>query len=140
MFKNYLKIAIRNLLKNKIYSGITILGLSLGFICCMLIMLQVRDELSYDKFIPNHEQIHRVVLERIYPDHRSFYAIIPDSYSEVMASEINGVEESVRLFSFGNSNIVEVGDQKLEENNLVAADSNFYRVFEFKLIQGTSAP
>ena len=138
MFKNYLKIAIRNLLKNKIYSGITILGLSLGFICCMLIMLQVRDELSYDKFIPNHEQIHRVVLERIYPDHRSFYAIIPDSYSEVMASEINGVEESVRLFSFGNSNIVEVGDQKIEESNLIAADSNFYRVFDFKLIQGTS--
>jgi putative ABC transport system permease protein len=137
MLKNYLKIAIRSLLKNKIYSGITILGLSLGFICCMLIMLQVRDELSYDKFIPNHEQIHRVVLERIYPDHRSFYAIIPDSYSEVMASEINGVEESVRLFSFGNSNIVEVGDQKIEESNLIAADSNFYRVFEFKLIHGT---
>jgi len=136
MFKNYLKIALRNLLKNKIYSGITILGLSLGFICCLLIMLQVRDELSYDKFIPNHEQIHRVVLERVYPDHRSFYAIIPDSYSEVMAAEINGVEESVRLFSFGNSNIVEVGDQKIEESNLIAADSNFYRVFEFELLQG----
>jgi len=138
MIKNYLKIALRNLSKNKIFSGITILGLSLGFICCLLIMLQVRDELSYDKFIPNHKQIYRVALERIYPDHRSFYAIIPDSYSEVMASEINGVEESVRLFSFGNSNIVEVGDQKFEENNLIAADSNFYRVFEFELIQGIS--
>jgi putative ABC transport system permease protein len=136
MFANYLKIALRNLLKNKIYSGINILGLSLGFICGMLIMLHVKDELSYDKFIPNHENLYRVALERIYPDHSSYYAIIPDSYSEVMAEEIKGVEESVRLFDFGNSNIVEVGDLKIEERNLIAADSNFYDVFKFEILQG----
>jgi len=123
-------------MKNKIYSGITILGLSLGFICCMLVMLHVRDELSYDKFIPNHENIYRVGLERIYPDHRSLYAIIPDSYSEVIAAEVNGVEESVRLFDFGISTSVEVGDKKIEESYLFAADSNFFKVFEFEMLHG----
>lgn len=138
MWKNYLKIAIRNLRKSKVYTAINVLGLTLGFICCMLIMLHVKDELSYDKFIPNHENIHRVVLERIYPDHSSYYAVIPSSYSEVFAAEIKGVEESVRLFNFGNSNIVEVGELKIEEPNLIAADSNFYKVFELEMIQGDS--
>ncbi len=138
MFKNYLKIAYRNLVKNKVYSSINIFGLTLGFVCCILIMLFVKDELSYDKFIPNHEQIHRVALERIYPDHSSFYAIIPDSFSEVFAEEINGVEESIRLFDFGNDLIIELGDQKIEEKNIIAADSNFYKVFDFEILQGDS--
>ncbi len=136
MFKNYLKIAYRNLLKNKVYSSINIFGLTLGFVCCILILLFVRDELSYDKFIPNHERIYRVALERIYPDHSSYYAIIPDSYAEVIAEEIKGVEESVRLFEFGDTNVVEVGDQKFEERNIIAADSNFYRVFDFEILLG----
>ncbi|MDP3473862.1 MAG: ABC transporter permease, partial [Algoriphagus sp.] len=51
MFKNYLKIAYRNLVKNKVYSAINIFGLTLGFVCCILIMLYVKNELSYDKFI-----------------------------------------------------------------------------------------
>lgn len=136
MFKNYLKIAYRNLVKSKVYAGINIFGLTLGFVCCILIILFVKDELSYDDWIPNKENIHRVALERIYPDHSSFYAIIPDSYSEVFAEEIKGVEESVRLFDFGNDLVIELGDQKIEEKFIIAADSNFYKVFEFEILQG----
>jgi putative ABC transport system permease protein len=138
MLKNYFKIAYRNLVKNKVYSFINVLGLTLGFICCMLIMLHVKDELSYDKFLPNHENIYRVALERIYPDHVSFYAIIPDSYSEVFAEEIKGVEESTRIFDLGDEFVVEVGDQKFEEKFGVAADSNFFRVFDFEILQGAT--
>lgn len=138
MLKNYFKIAVRNLLKNKVYSFINVLGLTLGFICCMLIMLHVKEELSYDKFLPNHENIYRVALERIYPDHVSFYAIIPDSYSEVFAEGINGVEESTRIFDLGNDFVVEVGDQKFEEKFGAAADSNFFRVFDFEILQGAN--
>ncbi|MBA4300505.1 MAG: hypothetical protein C0433_10450 [Cyclobacterium sp.] len=138
MFKNYLKIAYRNLVKNKFYSAINIFGLTLGFVCCILIMLFVKDELSYDQWIPNNGNIYRVALERIYPDHSSFYAIIPDSYSEVIAEEIKGVEESVRLFNFGNALIIELGEEKIEEKNVIAADSNFYNVFEFEILQGNA--
>ena len=138
MFKNYLKIAYRNLVKNKVYTAINILGLTLGFVCCILIMLFVKDELSYDRFIPNKENIYRVALERIYPDHHSFYAIIPDSYSEVIADEIKGVEESTRLFDLGDGFVLEVEDVKFEERFGAAADSNFFSVFDFEILQGAS--
>ena len=136
MFKNYLIIALRNLQKNKVYSAINVMGLTLGFICCILIFLHVQDELSYDDFIPNHEHIYRVALERIYPDHVSFYAVIPDSYSEVIADEINGVEEATRIFTLGNGAVFEIGSEKFEEDYAVAADSNFFNVFDFEILQG----
>lgn len=138
MLKNYIKIALRNLLKNKVYSGINIFGLTLGFVCCILMMLYVKDELSYDRFIPNHENIYRVALERIYPDHKSFYAIIPDSYSEVFAEEINGVDEATRLLTLGGEVVINVGDLKFEERYGAAADSNFFNVFAFEILQGAA--
>jgi putative ABC transport system permease protein len=136
MLKNYFKIALRNLQKNKIYTAINVLGLTLGFLCCMLIMLHVKDEMSYDKFIPNHEQIHRVVLERIYPDHRSFYAIIPHSFSEAIQEEVKGVTEATRIFYFGTGNIITYEDTPFEEDFIAAVDSNFYNVFDFVLLEG----
>lgn len=136
MFKNYLKIALRNLQKNKVYSIINVLGLTLGFLCCMLIMLHVKDELSYDKFIPNHEQIHRVALERIYPDHVNFYSIIPPSFAEVMQEEIKGVEEATRIFYFGRGNIISYEETSYEVDFLAAVDSNFFNVFDFVLLKG----
>lgn len=140
MFKNYLKIAYRNLLKSKVYSSINVFGLTLGFVCWILIMLYVKEEMSYDRFIPNHEQIYRVALERIYPDHISFYAVIPDSYSEVFATDLKGVEESTRLFDLGDANVVEIGDRKLEGIVAVAADSNFFNIFDFEILQGAVQP
>ena len=60
MFRNYVKIAFRNLLKQKLYSGINIFGLALGMACALLIGLWVRDELSYDRFLPNVEDVYAV--------------------------------------------------------------------------------
>src|ERR1700759_1796047 len=64
MFKNYFKTAFRNLARNKIYSFINIAGLSLGLACAMLIMLYVKDEVSFDKFHKNVNNIYRVVSQR----------------------------------------------------------------------------
>ena len=64
MFKNYLKIAFRSLLKQKIYSIINILGLSVGIASCLLIVLYVNNELSYDKFHENKDLIYKMALER----------------------------------------------------------------------------
>ena len=136
MFKNYFKIALRNLQKNKVYSSINVLGLTLGFLCCMLIMLHVKDELSYDKFIPNHENIYRVALERIYPDHVNFYSIIPHSFAEVIQEEVKGVEDATRVFYFGRGNIISFEDTPYEEDFVAAVDSNFYNVFDFVLLEG----
>src|SRR3982751_2464438 len=64
MFKNYFKIAFRNLYRNKVYSLINIAGLSLGLACAMLIMLYVKDEVSFDKFHKNVNNIYRIVSKR----------------------------------------------------------------------------
>ncbi|WP_373399358.1 ABC transporter permease [Algoriphagus halophilus] len=136
MFKNYIKIALRNLFKNKVYSIINVMGLTLGFLCCMLIMLHVKDELSYDKFVPNYAQIHRVSLERIYPDHVNFYSIIPHSFAEVIQEEVKGVSDAIRIFNFGAGNVITYEDTPYEEDYVAAADSNFFNVFDFVLLEG----
>lgn len=137
MFKNYLKIAFRSLFKNKVYSGINIMGLTIGLTCCILIALYIRDEASYDSFHSNGDDLYRMVLERIYPDHVSEYAIIPAGFSEVLASEITEIERTTRLVGFSNfSSTVEFEDLVFEESYTFFADSNFFSVFDFELIQG----
>ena len=68
MLKNYITITIRNLLRNRVYSTINIVGLSLGLACAMLIILYTKDELSYDRFHSNGPNIYRIVHNRLNPD------------------------------------------------------------------------
>ena len=137
MFKNYLKIAYRNLVKNKVYTVINIFGLTLGLTCCILIFLQVKDEVSYDKFWKDHQQVYRVALERIYPDHVNFYAIIPDGFAEVFKNEIPEVEDATRLFGSGDfANTILVNEDIYEEKLVVFADSNFFEIFPLRLLSG----
>ncbi|OOG76386.1 ABC transporter permease [Algoriphagus sp. A40] len=139
MFKNYLKIAYRNLVKNKVYTGINIFGLTLGLTCCILIFLQVKDEISYDKFWKDHEQVYRVALERVYPDHVNLYAIIPDGFAEAFKNEIPEVADATRLFSFGDfASTVQVGEDIYEERSVAVADSNFFEMFPIELLVGDS--
>ena len=63
MFKNYLTVAIRNLLRHRVYSVINISGLAVGMACCILILLLIQDELSYDRFHQKMDRIYRVVME-----------------------------------------------------------------------------
>jgi putative ABC transport system permease protein len=137
MFKNYLKIAYRNLVKNKIYTGINILGLTLGLTCCLLIFLQVKDEVSYDKFWEDQKEIYRVSLERIYPDHINLYAIIPDGFAEVFKDEIPEVVDATRLFTFGDfASMVQVDEDFYEERLVAMADSNFFEMFPIPMVAG----
>lgn len=137
MLKNYLKIAFRSLLKNKVYSVINIAGLSVGMACCVLILFHVQDELSFDNFHENGDRIYRVALERIYPNHVNNYAIIPSGFAEVFASDLPEVKQSTRLLGFPNfTNIVEYEDQMFEERYVFFADSNFFDLFQYDILQG----
>jgi putative ABC transport system permease protein len=60
MFKNYFKVALRNILKHKAFSVINVTGLAIGIACCLLILLWIQDELSYDKYHEDHDKIYRV--------------------------------------------------------------------------------
>jgi putative ABC transport system permease protein len=138
MFRNFLKIAVRNLLKRKGFTLINILGLATGMAVCLLIVLFIRDELNYDNFFDKGDRIYRVVCERHYPGRVTSYALIPLSIGEAIGREFPSVEQSTRLFNFlGNGNLyLRVGDKTFEESQVLGADSNFFKVFSCPLLEG----
>jgi putative ABC transport system permease protein len=140
MFKNYLKIAFRSLIKQRIYSIINILGLSTGIASCVLIVLFVTDEFSYDSFHKKADQIYKVVLERKYPNHSTNYAVIPHSYAEVMVRDFPEIEEAVRMGGPLENVVVNYKNHHDEvkqfEESIMAADSNFFGVFSIALVKG----
>ena len=111
MWSNYFKIALRSLAKNKSYTFINVLGLSVGLACCILILLHVRDEMSYDRFHEDSDRLLRMVLERQYPNYDTHYAVIPSGFAQVVAENIPEVEASARLVGFPDfASIVVRGD------------------------------
>jgi putative ABC transport system permease protein len=141
MFKNYLKIAFRSLIKQKVYSSINILGLAAGIASCLLIVMFVREEFSYDKFHNNADQIYKVALERKYPNHSTNYAIIPHSYADAIARDFGEVESVVKMSGQINNVVVSYQSatediKQFEENYVMAADSNFFDVFSIKILKG----
>lgn len=141
MLKNYFKVAFRNLTKQKVYTFINVLGLSVGIASCLLITMFVVDEFSYDKFHANAENIYKIALERKYPNHITNYAVIPHSYADVIARDFPEVEQTVKMSGNFNNVLVNYTNDKqelkqFEENFIMAADSNFFDVFSIKLLQG----
>jgi putative ABC transport system permease protein len=140
MFKNNLKIALRSLFKQKIYTFINIMGLAVGVASCLLIVLFVRNEFSYDKFFDEHDRIYRMSLERIYPNHSTLYSIIPLSYEEAAKRDFAEIEQSTNAFGFQNFTLTYKNERdeenQFDEDLVLAVDSNFFEVFSFKLIKG----
>jgi putative ABC transport system permease protein len=142
MLVNYIKIAFRSLLKNRVYSFINIFGLTIGIVSVVLIMMFVIHEYSFDKFHNNSDRIYKVTLERKYPTYNTFYAIIPHSYAEVMKKDFPEVESTTRLLGGGNNTtavtvLKDNGEEEIfDEAGLINADSNFFDFFDFKLIKG----
>ena len=141
MFKNYLKVALRSLLKRKVFTAINILGLATGMTVCLMIILFVRSELGYDSFEPNGDRIYRVVLERKYPDRSASYAIIPQSIGVAIQKEFPEVAANTGLLDISGKEalLIRIGEQRFEEKHVLAADSNFFRVFTMPLLAGDTS-
>lgn len=142
MLSNYIKIAFRNLVRNRAYSFINIFGLTVGIISVVLIMMFVSHEYSYDKFHKDYERIYKVTLERKYPTYNTFYSIVPHSFADVMVKDFPEVLSAVRMNDGGNNTtaITVIKDNNeeevFEETGIIQADSNFFEFFSFKLIKG----
>jgi len=141
MLRNYWKVALRSLLKRKGFTLINILGLAMGMAVCLLILLFIRRELSYDRFEANGDRIYRMVLDRKYPGRVTSYAIIPNGYATAVRRELPEIEASTGIQDFtGIDNmLVKIGDRRFEEQHVFLADSNFFRVFSVPLLQGDTA-
>ncbi|CAN5897627.1 ABC transporter permease [soil metagenome] len=132
MLHNYLKIAYRNLLRQKAFSVINIAGLATGMACSILILLWVQDELSYDRFHAHADRIYRVNTGMGGEN----MAISPPPLAPALVEELPEVENAVRLKLPFSEVLLSIGDAKFEEKQVVFADSSFLRVFSFPLVEG----
>src|SRR5206468_4299012 len=135
MIKNYFKIALRNLLRNKIYASINIAGLSIGLACAMLIILYVKDEVSYDRFHANVGNIYRVVSQSI--DKKGVKGrkdgITGYFQGPRFAQNIPDIQSFIRIQS--NSIDMKVGTE-IKSQDMLYVDSSFFSLFTFPLISG----
>lgn len=134
MFENYLKIAFRNLLKQKVFSLINILGLAVGITSCFLIYLYVHFEMSYDAFNTKADRIYRVVTDIKTPSDLLPVSYTPAPVAINMQKDFPEVESAVRIS--GQSFLVKKGNDKYQEKNTIMADSTLFEIFDFPLIYG----
>src|ERR1700733_1645782 len=131
MLKNYLKIAFRNIIRHRAYSLINISGLAIGMASSILILLWVQDELSYDRFHKNADQIYRITVSA-----SGFNAAVnPAGMPSGLQAEMPQIKNTVRL-SHISTDLFEVGTRKFEEKRVFYADSTFLEVFSFPLVKG----
>jgi putative ABC transport system permease protein len=135
MFYNYLKIAIRNIARYRIFSIVNILGLAFGIAISIIIYVFVRQELSYDKYHANHNRIYRVNT-RVEAFDASFKsAMTPYLMGETMKREIPEVEESARVL-IGSHKKVSHDDRQFSARNFYYTDQSFFRIFTVPIIKG----
>ncbi len=141
MFKSYLTIAFRSFWKNKFYSLLNIFGLASGVASCLLIFLFVSHELGYDKFLKDKEQIFRVVTAGKMGEEAGRLAVSGSIVGPVAKREIPGVQMFCRYAEVGvfKPTIVSEGERVFLEKSFSYADSSFFKVFSFNLLEGDPA-
>ncbi len=142
MLRNYFKIAIRNILKHKFYSAINISGLVIGIACCLLIFIYVKDELSYDRFHENADNLYRIGLHGKIAGQELYSTNSSVPVGSTMNNEIPGVESMTRINPIaraGSGIVFKFEDKIFSEKNIVYADSNFFQFFSFQLVAGDRA-
>lgn len=133
MFKNYFKTALRNLRRNKFYSFINIMGLSLGLACAMLIILYVKDEISYDRFHHNVNHIYRIVSTNFFDGKVHKDGVTGYLQGPRFTENVPGIEKFVRVQQ-GTEDIK--NGTEVKSQDLLYADSSFFNVFTFPLLHG----
>lgn len=137
MLKNNIKVAFRYLVRHKGYTFINVFGLAVGVACCILIMLFVRSEWSYDRFHSKADRIYRIWLDEVYEGSRFTNTTTPVPLAPAFQANIPEVEDVCRNYSFNA--LVKYGNNTFNEPiNMV--DSNFFRIFDFKILEGAQEP
>ncbi|UCE36358.1 MAG: ABC transporter permease [Thermoplasmata archaeon] len=135
MFYNYLKITLRNIKKHKGYSFINIIGLSVGMACCILILLWVQDELSYDKFHEHADEIYRVITHQQSAEGIQSAALSPPPLADYLVSGFPEIVNATRL-RIHNNWMMKTGNKKFMEDGIAFLEPSFFEIFSFPFIQG----
>ncbi len=135
MIRNYLLSLYRNIARNKFYSFLNILGLSIGIAAAIFILLYVQDELSYDKYNEKHERIYRIESDFTITGKHDQFAIVPTPMGPALKIEYPEVESFCRMFNAGNT-LFRAGDKEYYEDYFFFADSTVFDIFTYDLIMG----
>lgn len=136
MLKNYLKIAWRNLRRNKIFSFINIAGLAVGLSCFLLISVYVLDELSFDKFYKNADRIYRINAHIRFGGTDLNFPFTSDMMGQMLKKDYPQVEDYARVYNSSGNKLVRKGNDYLNEYKVCHADSTFFRIFDLPVIAG----
>ena len=137
MFKNYLLVTVRSLVNQKFYSIINTLGLALGIAACIIILLYVQDEMSYEKAFKNHENIYRLVQDFPMGDHLSQSATVPFPTRSTLHEDFPEVSNASLIFrpsSWGQPLAINHNDELYYEDDFLFADPGLLEIYDFKFI------
>ena len=141
MYRNYLKVAWRSFMNQKYYSIINTIGLALGIAACILILLFVQDELSYEQDFKNEGKIYRLVQDFPMGDHLSQSATVPYPTKNTLLTDFPEITNATWIFrpgSWGNNAVVKYGDKEFFEDGFIFAEHSFLEIYDFKFIKGDS--
>jgi putative ABC transport system permease protein len=138
MIRNYLKTAWRNLMKNKAFSLINILGLTIGITVCMMIYLFIMNEFSVDRFHKNSDRIYRVMRNATMDGKSMNVAYLSGAHAPALLNDFKGQISSVVRIN-ENDNLYTVGEKSFHEKKELDVDPEFFSLFSFPLIKGTPA-
>ncbi len=136
MFKNYLKIAFRNIRQHKVYSFINIFGLAVGLACLILILLFMQYELSFDTYHEKADQIYRIVKQDISPDSKRTYKslLTPKALVPTLKEECPEIIAATRLIK--TSTVISYGEKNFLEKRIYFAEPDLLKIFSFDLVKG----
>ena len=137
MFKNYLKITLRNVRKYKVYSFINISGLAVGMACCILILLYVVYELSYDRFHENAGRIYRLGIEGNLGGNYLKYPVCSFPAGPALVKDLPEVTDAVRIQRSQNFTF-KYDDKQFREEDIYYVDASFLKIFTFPLKYGNA--
>ncbi|QDK77951.1 FtsX-like permease family protein [Spirosoma sp. KCTC 42546] len=138
MLTNYLKIAWRGLLKNRLFTFLNLVGLATGLAVALLLMLYVKDELQFDKYHTNADRIYRVKATVSFDGKTMKWANSPNAVGPALKADIPTVAQQVRLLrhNYGQTAFVNSGEKKFAEKNFYWADNSLFDVFDIGLLKG----
>jgi len=135
MIKNYLKVALRHLWKNKAFSAINIIGLSAGLAVSLLIVLYVKDELGFEKYIPQAGNIYRLDADILFNGTKFTATLAPAPLAPTLKKDFPKIAQFARLRDFQDITIKK-DNQNIQDHNSVFADTTFFQVFAIPFIAG----
>jgi len=135
MFKNYLTLTVRILRKHKFYSFINIAGLSLGMAVCILILLWVQDEASYDRFNANADEIYRVCFSDLWSGNRVKFSSAPTGIGPALQQDFPEVINSARLYRMPDV-LIGREEKRFVEEYVFMADPSLFEIFSFPFVKG----